>query len=75
MECWVRFANVEGLYEFGFPSFDIDHRAVRFVPLAYKAFVKFHRGRLVLEGFSRLESLQTSSISPEFPLLCRHLDL
>jgi hypothetical protein len=75
MECLVHFESAVGQYELGAPGFDIDHQVVRFVPLAYKAFAKFHRGRLVLEVFSKLESPQISSISPEFPLLCRHLDL
>jgi hypothetical protein len=75
IEYLVRFASAVDLYELGSPGFDIDHRVVQFVLWAYKAFVKFHRGRLVLEVFSKLESPQISSISPEFPLLCRHLDL
>jgi len=75
MEYLVRFANVGGQYELGSPSFDIDHPVVQFVLWAYKAFVRFHRGRLVLEVSSEPETLQISLISPKSPSLYRHLDL
>jgi hypothetical protein len=75
MEYLVRFESAVDLYELGSPSFDIDHRVVQFVLWAYKAFVRFHRGRLVLEVSSELETLQISLISPKSPLLYRHLDL
>ena len=75
IEYLVRFASAVDLYELGSPRFDIDRRVVQFVLWAYKAFVKFHRGRLVLEVSSEPETLQISLISPKSPSLYRHLDL